>query len=149
MTLLSGTSAAEIPAAVQRCWAVVADVERWPDWQRGLESVEVVNRDGDGRPTTCDVVVDAKVTKMRCRVAVTYAAPHSLTFTRLSSDDVDALDGGWELQSSGPSDTTATYRLAVDPGRVGLMARPLEKALRPIVVGQRGAELAREVAARG
>ena len=38
--------------------------------------------------------------------------------------------------------------VSVDPGKVGLMARPLERALRPIVVGQRPAELAAEVSRR-
>jgi ribosome-associated toxin RatA of RatAB toxin-antitoxin module len=148
VTLLSGTSDADVPADVQRCWAIVADVERWPDWQQGLEHVGVVQRDGDGRPVLCDVVVDAKITKMRCRVTVTYAAPSRLEFTRVSSDDVDVLEGSWELAAAGPGATKATYRLAVDPGHVGLMARPLERALRPIVVGRRGAELAREVVRR-
>ena len=45
--------------------------------------------------------------------------------------------------------TRATYSLAVDPGPVGKLARPLERALRPIVVGRRAQELAQAVAARG
>ena len=149
MTLLSGSSTADVDADVERCWAVVEDLERWPQWQQGLERVEVVERDEQGRPVLCDTVADAKVTKVRCRVRVSYDRPHHLSFARVESDDVDEMEGSWELSATGEGRTLAVYKLAVDPGRVGFMARPLEKALRPIVVGRRAQELAREVVARG
>jgi len=149
MTLLSGSSAADILAPIDRCWAVVEDVADAPRWQNGLDSVEVVERDGDGRASVCDIVHDAKFTKVRVRVRVTYDPPRRLEFTRLQSPDVDEMHASWELQELGPDRTRATYSLAVDPGRVGVMARPLERALRPVVVGHRPEELARAVAARG
>jgi hypothetical protein len=149
MTLLTGSSAADVDADLTRCWGVVEDVLRWPAWQQSLESVAVVESDEHGRPAVCDIVADAKITKVRCRVRVSYEPPHGLTFTRVQSDDVDEMDGSWELRDTGGGRTHAVYTLAVDPGRVGFMARPLEKALRPIVVGRRPEELAREVAARG
>lgn len=149
MTLLSGSSAGDVSAPIGRCWAVVEDVSRWPQWQQGLERVDVAEHDAQGRPVLCDIVADAKITKVRCRVRVSYEPPHRLAFTRVSSDDVDEMEGSWELQATDDGAAHATYRLAVDPGKVGFMARPLEKALRPIVVGRRAEELAREVAARG
>jgi hypothetical protein len=147
MTLLSGSSQADVDAELARCWAVVQDVARWPEWQQGLERVDVIERDDEERPALCDTVVDARLTKVRCRVRISYDPPHRLTFTRVESDDVDEMDGSWELRDAGGG-THAVYTLAVDPGHVGFMARPLEKALRPIVVGRRAEELAREVAAR-
>jgi uncharacterized protein YndB with AHSA1/START domain len=149
MTLLTGESSVEIEAPIERCWAVVEDVAGAPGWQRGLERLDVVERDGDGRPLICDTVSDAKFIKVRCRVRVQYAAPHRLTITRVASDDVDQMEMSWELEETDGGRTRATYRLAVDPGAVGLMARPLERALRPVLVGGRAKELAREVAVRG
>jgi uncharacterized protein YndB with AHSA1/START domain len=149
MTLLSGTSSADIDAPIDRCWAVVEDVAASPNWQNGLERVDVVERDDAGRPVVCDIVNDAKFTKVRVRVRVSYDPPHRLTFTRMQSDDVDEMEASWELEALGPDRTRATYSLAVDPGRVGMLARPLERALRPIVVGRRAEELARAVAERG
>jgi hypothetical protein len=148
MTLLTGTSSADIDAPIHRCWAVVEDVPGSPAWQNGLEQVNVVKRDDDGRAVVCDIVNDAKFAKVRVRVRVDYDAPHRLTFTRVASDDVDVLEASWELEELGPERTRATYSLAVDPGRVGMLARPLERALRPIVVGRRAEELARAVAAQ-
>jgi uncharacterized protein YndB with AHSA1/START domain len=149
MTLLSGSSSADIDAPIDRCWAVVADVAEHPRWQHGLERVETVERDDIGRALICDTVNDAKFTKVRCRVRLDYDPPHRLTFTRVQSDDVDAMEASWELEELGPRRTRATYSLAVDPGHVGRLARPLERALRPMVVGHRAEELARAVAARG
>lgn len=149
MTLLSGSSSAEIPASIERCWEVVADVAAHSRWQRGLERVEVVERDDQGRALVCDTVNDAKFTKVKCRVRVTYDPPHRVTFTRVQSDDVDEMEGSWALEELAPGHTRATYSLAVDPGPVGVLARPLERALRPLVVGRRAEELAAAVTARG
>jgi uncharacterized protein YndB with AHSA1/START domain len=149
MSLLSGSSTAEIDAPISRCWAVLEDVADSPRWQNGLEHVEVVERDDSGRAVVCDVINDAKFTKVRARVRASYDPPHRLTFTRLTSEDVDALEASWELEELGPERTRATYTLSVDPGPVGMLARPLERALRPIVVGRRAQELARAVAERG
>lgn len=149
MTLLRGESDREIPASLARCWAVVADVERWPQWQPSLEPVTVVERDDEGRASVCEIVFDARVTTVRCRVAIAYEPPSRFSFARIASDAVDALEGAWELSARGADRTHATFRMAVDPGPVGLLARPLERALRPVVVGRRPDELAREVARRG
>lgn len=149
MTLLSGSSTADIAAPIERCWAVVAALEDAPRWQGGLDRVDVVERDGEGRPLVCDTVNDAKFTKVRCRVRVTYEPPRRLAFTRVQSDDVDALEGAWELEDLGGGRTRATYRLTVDPGPVPLLARPLVNALRPLVLGRRAQELAQTVTAGG
>ena len=148
MTRLSGTSQTEIPASIERCWDVVADLSQAPEWQQGLETVTVVERDGEGRPLICDTVTDARFTKVACRVRIDYDPPHRVAFTRISGD-AQAMEGSWQLEALGPERTRATYTLAVDPGKVGLLARPLERALRPLVVGGRPGELARAVAAQG
>jgi hypothetical protein len=148
VTLISGESTGEIPASIESCWSVIEDLSRAPEWQQGLQSVTVVERDAEGRPLVCDTVIDAKFRQVSCRVRCSFEAPRRMSFQRISGDVPD-LRGAWELESLGPQRTRAVYSLAVDPGKVGLLARPLEKALRPIVVGARPAELAREVARRG
>jgi uncharacterized protein YndB with AHSA1/START domain len=149
MTLLRGSSSADIDAPIQKCWAVVEDIAQAAQWQRSLERVDVVERDEQGRALVCDTVTDAKITKVRCRIRVNYEPPHRLAFTRVESDDVDEMQGSWELEEiRDGAGTRATYTLGVDPGPVGFMARPLERALRPLVVGGRAQELARAVAVR-
>jgi ribosome-associated toxin RatA of RatAB toxin-antitoxin module len=148
MSLIEGSASGEVDATVTRCWEVVEDFSRAPEWQQGVQAVTVVERDDQGRPLICDVVIDAKFREVRCRVRCDYDPPRRMSFTRIAGE-IGTLAGSWELQESGADRTRSTYTLAVDPGKVGLLARPLEKALRPIVVGGRPAELAREVARRG
>lgn len=147
MTLIKGSCSAELPASHERCWAVVADIERAPEWQRTLTAVEVVERDSEGRPLICDTVTDAKLMKVRCRVRIDYEPPRRLAFELVESDDLDAMEGGWELTALGPQRTRATYTLAVDPGPIGFLARPLERAIRPLVMGHQADELAAVLAA--
>jgi len=146
MTLLSGSSSADIDAPIERVWALIEDVARAPEWQQGLELV-VVERDAEGRPVICDTVSDARVTKVYCRVAMSYVPPRKLSWVRVQSDDIDVMQGSWELEPLDGGGTRATYRLAVDPGPVGLLARPLERALRPLVVGRRAGELRKAIEA--
>jgi uncharacterized protein YndB with AHSA1/START domain len=148
VTLLEGAAEGDVEAPIERCWEVVAAIDRSPEWQQGTESVDVLERDAEGRPSLCEIVFDAKFTKLRLKVTVTYEPPHRLAFGQAGSGSVDRLEGAWELTELGPGRTHARYTLAVDPGKVGLMARPLERALRPIVVGQRPSELAAEIERR-
>jgi ribosome-associated toxin RatA of RatAB toxin-antitoxin module len=146
MSLLKGSCQAEIPASVQSCWALVADIETAPEWQRMLAAVEVVERDPEGRALICDTVNDAKLIKVRCRVRVSYEPPQRLRFELVQSNDLDAMEGSWQLEALGPERTRAVYSLAVDPGPIGILARPLERAIRPLVMGHQADELAAALA---
>jgi hypothetical protein len=148
MTVLKGCSSAEVNAGIDRCWAVLADVDGWAQWTGGLDQVTVIERDDQERATICETVNDAKVRKVKVRVAITYDSPHRLSFTQLSSDTARSMDGAWTLEALGPDRTRATFDLALDPGPVGRLAKPLERALRPLIVGRRAEELAQTVESR-
>lgn len=148
MSVLKGSCEAEIGFSIERCWALVADVERAPEWQRTLLAVTVIERDGEGRALVCDTENDAKLRRVHCRVRFAYDPPRRLRFEFVSSDDLGAMDGAWTLESLGSERTRATYSLAIDPGPIGLLARPLERAIRPIVIGHQAQELARGLAAQ-
>jgi hypothetical protein len=143
MPTLSGSCTGEVRFAVERCWTLIADVEHAPDWQRTLKSLAVVERDERGRPSICDTVSDVRLTKVRCRVRMTYEDLRMLSWTRVASEDLDAMEGAWEIEALGPALTRATYRLSVDPGPIGMLARPLERVIRPIAIGHQVDELAR------
>lgn len=147
MSMVRGSCTAEVAFAIERCWALVADIERAPEWQRTLRSVEVLQRDPEGRAILCDTVNDARLLKVRVRVAIEYDEPHRLRFHRVASEDLDDMDGGWELEALGPERTRATYSLGVDPGPIPRLARPLERAIRPLVMGHQAEELARALSA--
>ncbi len=141
--MMKGSVSADVHAPIQRCWALIEDVARAPEWQRVLERVEVIERDEQGRALICDTVNDAKLTKVHCRVRMHYEPPHRLSFTRVESEDVQAMEGSWLLEDLGDGRTRATYALAVDPGPIGILARPLERVIRSFVIGHQADELAR------
>lgn len=146
MANIGGTASTEINASIEACWAVVEDVATAPDWQDGLNAMDVRERGDDGRVILAESTSDAKVREVRSLVRFTYEEPDRVSW-RQEKGDLKKLDGAWELESLGPDRTRATYRLDGDPGRVlGMLVRgPVEGRLREVLVGGRPDELKRRV----
>lgn len=117
MAKLSESASTEIEAPVDAVWAIVADVASWPQWQGTLGALDVLEQDGEGRASLCAVVFDAKVTKVKMKLACSYAAPSRMSFERVSGD-LSSLAGSWRLEELGDGRTRATYALDVNPGGV-------------------------------
>jgi ribosome-associated toxin RatA of RatAB toxin-antitoxin module len=148
MPVITGSSSAEVDAAISRCWAVVEDVPSAPEWQNGLVQMDVIERDPQGRAVVCDAVSDAKLRKVRTRVRFTYEEPTRLSWSMIEGE-LDSLEGSWELKDLGDGRTQVTYALAVDPGPVGALVRgPIERVARSILVNGRAKELGKRVAAQ-
>jgi uncharacterized protein YndB with AHSA1/START domain len=148
MGTLSGEAAIEIDAPIERVWAVVEDVASAPEWQGSLQRMAVVERDAQGRAVLCDATTDAKVRKVTTRTRFEYHEPTGLAWEQVGKSDLKSMRGAWELEDLGDGRTRATYRLAIDPGRLGLLVRgPVESAVRAAIVSGRPQELARRVAA--
>ena len=145
MPVITGSSTADVDAPIERCWALVEDVEIAPEWQNGLVRMDVLERDAEGRPVLCDAVSDAKLRKVHTRVRFEYAGPTRLSWTMIEGE-LHSLEGSWELEDLGAGRTRVTYSLAVDPGQVSKLVRgPIEKAARAILVSGRAKELAKRV----
>jgi hypothetical protein len=142
MANISGSANSEIDAPVDTVWAVVQDVAAWAEWQGTLGQVTPTGQDGDGRVSTCEVQIDAKITQISMALQCTYAPPSGMTFER-TSGNLNSLVGSWKLDDLGDGRTRATYTLEVDPGGViGFMlnAERTEK-LRALLVDARPNEL--------
>ncbi len=139
---LIGTSTAEIAAPLGQVWALVQDVEVAPEWQGGLNSIEPLERDDQGRGTKCEVGADIKVRTVKSIVRFTYDGPARLSWQQ-EKGDLKSVDGSWELEDLGEGRTRATYRIEVDLGRMlGMMVKgPLESGLRQMLAGARAGEL--------
>jgi uncharacterized protein YndB with AHSA1/START domain len=150
MGTLTGEATTEIDAPIERVWSVVEDVANAPDWQRTLHEIEPIEHDERGRLIVGDATTDAKVTRVKTRTRFEYVEPTSLRWEMVGKGDVKSMRGSWELEDLGDGRTRATYRLALDPGRLGLLVRgPIEAAVRAAIVGGRPGELAERVAAIG
>ena len=146
MAMLAGSSAAEIDAPLEQVWALVADVERAPQWQGGLKAVRALERDGDGRAVLCQTESDARVRTIKSTVRFTYDGPATLTW-RQEQGELKSASGRCELEDLGGNRTRATYSLEVDLGRVLSMVirGPLVDLLRGMLVNARAGELKRAV----
>ena len=117
MGKVSGTARADIDKPLDDVWAIVQDVDRWPEWQGTLGALRSLEHDADGRTTLCEMKLDAKVTTIRMKLRCGYAPPARMSFER-ESGDLSALDGSWRLEDLGDGRTRATYELEVNPGGV-------------------------------
>lgn len=142
MARIAGSASAEIDAPLEQVWQVVADVESAPKWQGGLNDVEALERDGEGRPTLVEAETDAKVKTVTSRVRFSYDAPTRLSWKQ-EKGDLKSLVGSWDLEDLGGGRTRATYSVEADPGRVlGMLVRgPVEDQLRGMLVNSRPGEL--------
>ena len=143
MAQLGGEASIELDVHIDEVWAVVEDVETAPSWQNGLEQINVLDRDDEGRPQRAESVNDAKVKTIKSIVRFRYDAPVLIEWEQ-EKGDLKSVVGAWELEDLGDGRTRATYRLEGDPGRMlGMMIRgPVEDRLREILVGGRPGELA-------
>ncbi len=146
MAKLTGAASAEIEAPLETVWGLVADVEIAPEWQDGLDRLDPIEHDGEGRPTLVETQTDAKVRKIKAEVRFSYDPPNRLNWTQ-EKGDLKSLVGSWELEDLGDDRTRATYSLEVDPGRVlGMLVRPpVEGKIRDILVNGRPGELKERV----
>jgi uncharacterized membrane protein len=142
MATVSGERSAEIAAPLERCYAIAADLERAPEWQTSLVSVEVLERDREGRPALVETVSDAKVKTVRARLRFSYDPLRGIACEQ-ERGDVKSLRGRWSFEDLGGGRTRATYALEVDPGRMlGMLLRgPAVDRVRAVLVDEPVAEL--------
>ena len=117
----------EIDAPLERCFEIISDLESTPDWQDSMLSIEVLERDREGRPTLCEVESDAKIKHVTSELRFAHHPPDSMTWEQ-EKGETKSLNGSWQLEDLGEGRTRATYALVADPGRMlGLLLRgPVE-----------------------
>lgn len=130
MADLQGTRSIQVAAPRERCFSIAADLDRVPEWHGAMRTVEVLERDGDGRAVVVDSEIDASVARVRMRLRFDYDEPTGLRWTR-ESGDLRSLEGSWHFQEHGDGLTLATYSLAIGVGRrLGILVRTLRGPVR-------------------
>ena len=135
-----------VEGSPQECFDALLDYETFPEWQRSVNSVEVVTRDRAGRGEEVAFEIDAKVKTIRYRLRYSYEPPHRIAWEYLGGDVKD-VDGEMVLEDQGDGTTLATYSLALDPGV--WMPGPLQKVLNDQVMKGSVEDLKRRVEAAG
>jgi uncharacterized membrane protein len=133
---ITGERSVEIEAPIERCFEIAADVGKAPEWQDSLRDAEVLERDGDRRPSLVETESNAKVKTVKALLRFAYDEPTSIRWEQ-EKGDVKSLNGWWEFEDLGGGRTRATYGLDVDPGRMlGMLLRgPVAGQVRDFLLG--------------
>ena len=127
MGMLEADRTVEIEAPLARCYEIVSDLDSTPDWQDSMISLEVLERDGEGRATLVETVSNAKVKEVTSRISFSYHPPDEMRWEQ-EKGELKSLRGSWKLESLAEDHTRATYSLRADPGMMlGMLLRgPVE-----------------------
>jgi ribosome-associated toxin RatA of RatAB toxin-antitoxin module len=128
----------EIAATPQRCYEALTDFDRVPEWQGAVRSVEVLERDDQGRGTVVEYEVDAKVKRVRYRLRQLHDPPGRLGSEYLGGDFRD-FAGEWRFLDAGEDRTRVELDLRIDPGR--FVPGPLRGAIADAVMRRALADL--------
>ena len=99
----------EAPPAAS--FALAADLERWAEWARDLERVEVLERRPDGRPGRVRMVADLFGKEFDAVIDFHYdKEPGELRFSLVEAGKLAVLDGSFRFDPAGGG-TRMSYRL--------------------------------------
>jgi uncharacterized protein YndB with AHSA1/START domain len=129
-----------VAAPPERCYAVVTDIERYPEWAADIKLVTVERRDVEGRPLVCTFRAAAFGRSTSYTLEYDYSdAPHVLAWRQTRGDITTKLDGRYVFEAAVGGGTDVTYHLEVElrvpiPGFIKLRAasRIMSTALREL-----------------
>ncbi|MCK4177330.1 SRPBCC family protein [Aciditerrimonas ferrireducens] len=95
-----------VSADPEACFAVVADVERYPEWVADVKAVQVESRDEEGRPAVVAFRAAAfgRSTSYRLRYD---------SWSQLDGDLTSRMDGSYTFRPLPEGGTEVTYSLEV------------------------------------
>jgi ribosome-associated toxin RatA of RatAB toxin-antitoxin module len=111
-----GTSTIDVDASAETLFAIVTDLESYPEWLTDVKEVEILGHDADGLPTASTMRVDVTIKEVTYTLDYADDAPHRGAWTSRPGGDVKLIEGSYEFAVNEDGGTTVTYSLAMDPG---------------------------------
>jgi ribosome-associated toxin RatA of RatAB toxin-antitoxin module len=104
-----------IAGTPERCFAVVTDLERYPEWVADVKEVNVLSRDPEGRPSTVSFRAGAFGRSTSYILSYDYSdAPFAVAWTQKDGDLTSRLDGRYEFHAGQDGTTAVHYELSVE-----------------------------------
>ena len=136
----TATQQMSVAAPPERCFAVAADLERYPEFFNDIKEVEVKERDDQGRPLLVTFRAAAFGRSTSYTLAYDYSdAPHTLAWKLTEGDITTKLDGSYVFDAGEGGGTDVTYHLEAElrvpiPGFIKMRAtsRIMSYALRDL-----------------
>jgi ribosome-associated toxin RatA of RatAB toxin-antitoxin module len=108
------TETAEVNASLKKCWNVVMDIEKYPEWIADIKEVRILSTDDEGRPDEVSFRAAAFGRSTNYTLKYDYSGvPNTLKWVQLNGDHTNKLDGSYTFEESG-SKTTITYELEAE-----------------------------------
>ena len=110
------TERTTIAVPPERCFEVVVDFERYPEWAKDIKQATVEQRDEEGRGVEVTYRAAAMGRSTSYTLRYDYSgAPRTLSWELARGDIMRRLDGTYVFdEADGGSATDVTYHLAVD-----------------------------------
>lgn len=103
-----------VDAPAARCLDVALDFESYPEWARDVKSVEILERDADGRGLRVEYRAAAMGRSVRYVLGYDYSElPEAFSWHLEEGDMLRRLDGTYRFEPDGTG-TRVHYDLAVD-----------------------------------
>ena len=136
----TATQQMSVAAPPEECFAVAADLERYPEFFNDIKEVEVKERDDLGRPLLVTFRAAAFGRSTSYTLAYDYSdAPHTLAWKLTEGDITTKLDGSYVFDPAEGGGTDVTYHLEAElrvpiPGFIKMRAtsRIMSYALRDL-----------------
>lgn len=125
------TSTIDIDATAAELFAIVTDLESYPDWVENIQSVEVHESSPDGLASRATMTVDTSFKVITYTLSYEYDYPSLVSWASEEGSDVKQLDGSYRFEPNDEGGTTVTYDLTLDTGFPvpGFMVRKAQRAI--------------------
>lgn len=100
-----------VAASRDEVYAVIADLEAYPEWAEDVLRTEVVERDADGLPELVAFAVDARIATVHYVLQYQHDPPDRVRWRLVEGEMLDQLDGSYELVAGPDGSTTVRYAL--------------------------------------
>ncbi len=105
---------ATIEASAEDIFAILKDLESYPQWSASIKSVEIAERDGSGNPSKANLKVEAGVLKDKVSLDYDWSkAPNEISFTLEDAGLLTEMSGVFTLKSLDADTTEVSYKLKV------------------------------------
>lgn len=111
-----GTSSIDVDATAEELFAIVTDIEAYPEWLSDVKGVEVLERDAQGRPLASTMTVDVTIREVTYTLDYEYEGNERMSWTSRPGGDVKSIEGSYTFEISDDGGTTVVYELSIDPG---------------------------------
>jgi len=104
-----------VTASPEQCFAVVTDIDQYPDWAAPVKEVSIHESDDQGRPVLVTFRTAAFGRSTNYTLSYDYAeAPRVLSWRLTKGDIMTKLDGSYVFDPGEDGGTDITYHLEVE-----------------------------------